>query len=114
MKKTLLTLFFFLPLILIAQPVDLFQQFNGRLDFTAFGNTLNEFPNNGPNANCDQLDSSTASLSLTSGQTFVSAHLYWGSIGTGDFDVELNGTAISAERTFSHTFNGNPYFCHLL
>jgi hypothetical protein len=58
------------------------------------------------------LDSSSATLALTSGQTFVSAHLYWGSVGTGDFDVALNGTAISAERTFNYTFAGNglPYF----
>ena len=110
MKKILLTLLFLFPLLTIAQPVELFQQFNGRLDFTAFGNTLNEFPNNGPLANCTPLDSSSATLSLTSGQTFESAHLYWGSVGTGDFDVELNGTAVSAQRTFSYTFNGNPYF----
>ena len=110
MKKLLFVFVFCYSIFLSAQPVNLFQQFNGRLDFTAFGNTLNEFPNNGPGANCTLLPSSSATLNLTSGQTFVSAHLYWGSIGTGDFDVELNGTPITAQRIFSHTFNGLPYF----
>ena len=106
MKKKLLSLLFLFPLFITAQPVDLFQQFNGRLDFTAFGNTLNEFANNGGQGNCTPLASSAATLSLTSGQTFESAHLYWGSVGTGDFDVALNGTAIAAQRTFSYTFAG--------
>ena len=112
MKKKLLSLLFLFPLFITAQPVDLFQQFNGRLDFTAFGNTLNEFANNGGQGNCTPLASSSATLSLTSGQTFESAHLYWGSVGTGDFDVALNGTAITAQRTFTYNnpFTGLPYF----
>jgi gliding motility-associated-like protein len=110
MKNFLLVFFLITSAILFAQPVNLFQQFNGRLDFTAFGNTLNEFPNNGPNGNCTLLLSSNATLNLTSGQTFVSAHMYWASVGTGDFDVALNGIPISADRVFSHTFNGLPYF----
>src|SRR5690606_4838279 len=38
------------------------------------------------------------------------AMLYWSGSATGDFDVKLNGFDISAERTFSHVFNGLPYF----
>ena len=111
MKKLLLLLvLLFTQMLMFAQPVDIYRQFNGRLDFTAIGNTLNEFPNNGPMGNCTLLPSSSATLNLTSGQTFVSAHLYWGSVGTGDFDVELNGIPVTAQRTFAHTFNGNPYF----
>lgn len=110
MKKILLLTLFFTQILMFAQPVDLFQQFNGRLDFTAFGNTLNEFPNNGGNGNCTLLLSSSATLNLSAGQTFVSAHLYWGSVGAGDFDVDLNGNAITADRIFAHTFNGLPYF----
>ena len=108
MKKILVLAFLFAQIIMFAQPIDLFRQFNGRLDFTAFGNTLNEFPNF--NGYCGQLLSSDATLNLSGGQTFVSAHLYWGSIGTGDFDVDLNGNAITADRVFSYTFNGSPYF----
>ncbi len=108
MKKLILLLIFVFPLFVFSQPVTLFQQFNGRYDFTAVGNTLNAQPNF--NGYCGQLLQSTASLALNPGQTFVSAHLYWGSIGTGDFDVSLNGTPISAQRIFSHTFNGQSYF----
>ncbi|OAD90560.1 hypothetical protein A7A78_14730, partial [Aequorivita soesokkakensis] len=108
MKKLILLLIFVFPLFVFSQPVTLFQQFNGRYDFTAVGNTLNAQPNF--NGYCGQLLQSSATLSLNPGQTFVSAHLYWGSIGTGDFDVSINGTPISAQRIFSHTFNGQPYF----
>jgi len=110
MKKLLLFVFLFTQILVFAQPVDVFRQFNGRLDFTAFGNTLNEFPNSNGGGYCGQLPSSSATLNLSAGQTFVSAQLYWGSVGTGDFDVDLNGNAITADRTFAHTFNGLPYF----
>ncbi len=108
MKKLLLLLLFIFPLFIFSQPVQLFQQFNGRYDFTAVGNTLNTAENN--NGYCGQLTQSSANLNLNTGQTFVSAHLYWSSIGTGDFDVSINGNAVSAQRIFSHTFNGQPYF----
>ncbi len=108
MKKLILFLALLFPLFVFSQAVTLFQQFNGRYDFTAVGNTLNAQPNF--NGYCGQLLQSSATLNLSPGQTFISAHLYWGSIGTGDFDVSLNGTPISAQRIFSHTFNGRPYF----
>lgn len=108
MKKLILLLIFACPFFALSQPVTLFQQFNGRYDFTAVGNTLNTAENN--NGYCGQLLQSSATLNLTAGQTFVSAHLYWSSVGTGDFDVTINGNPISAQRTFSHIFNGNPYF----
>ena len=62
MKKLLLILILTVPLLSISQPIDLFQQFNGQYDFTAFGNTLNEFPNFG--GYCDILPESSADLSL--------------------------------------------------
>src|SRR5690606_41781181 len=108
MKKLILLLLLVFPLFVFSQPVQLFQQFNGRYDFTAVGNTLNAQPNF--NGYCDQLLQSSATLNLNPGQTFISAHLYWSSVGPGDFDVAINGTPISAQRIFSHTFNGNPYF----
>ncbi|MCZ4319620.1 hypothetical protein O4H26_11510, partial [Aequorivita viscosa] len=108
MKKLILFFTILFPLFVFSQPIDLFQQFNGRYDFTAVGNTLNAQPNF--NGYCGQMLQSSATLNLNPGQTFISAHLYWGSIGTGDFDVAINGTPISAQRIFSHTFNGDPYF----
>ncbi|AFL80355.1 hypothetical protein Aeqsu_0852 [Aequorivita sublithincola DSM 14238] len=109
MKKLLLLLLFIVPFFSIAQPVSLYKQFNGRYEFTAVGNTLNTHENNnsGP---CDILLQSSAVLNLNAGQTFVSAHLYWGSVGPGDFDVAINGTAVSAERVFGYNFDGRPYF----
>ncbi|MRT15757.1 hypothetical protein F3C99_02150, partial [Vitellibacter sp. q18] len=110
MKKFLLLFIFVFPLFVFSQPVQLFERFNGRYDFTAFGNTLSTAENNGGGNPCILLPQSSASLSLTLNQTIVSAHLYWASVGNGDFDVALNGTPISAQRTFSHNFQGLPYF----
>lgn len=108
MKKLLLPILLLLPLFIFGQTVELFKQFNGHLDFTAFGNTLNAAENN--QGYCSMLSESSATLYLAPGQTFVSAHLYWGSIGAGDFEVDINGTAITAERIFNYSFNGKPYF----
>lgn len=111
MKKLILLLIFACPFFALSQPVTLFQQFNGRYDFTAVGNTLNKCENNSGSNTCYEiLPQSSANLNLTAGQTFVSAHLYWSSVGTGDFDVAINGNPVSAQRTFSHIFNGQPYF----
>jgi gliding motility-associated-like protein len=111
MKKLILLLIFAFPLFSIAQPVSLYKQFNGRYEFTAVGNTLNKCENNSGSNTCYEiLPQSSATLNLNAGQTFVSAHLYWGSVGTGDFNVAINGTAITAERVFSYNFNNQPYF----
>ncbi|MDV6168109.1 gliding motility-associated C-terminal domain-containing protein [Flavobacterium sp. DG1-102-2] len=108
MKKILLLLFTFLTASLAYPQVDiaLYQQFNGRYDFTFVGNTLNEHPNgptglNGAFAPCELLPSSSAQLSLASGNIIEKAYLYWAGSGTGDFEVKLNGTAITAERDFA-------------
>ena len=109
-KKFILLLILAFPFCLIAQPVDTFQQFNGRYDFTAFGNTLNASPNP-----CFLQPSSTADLNLGPTETLLSAHLYWSgpwpSPNGGDLDVTLNGAPITASRTFSLTSGvGNNYF----
>jgi len=93
------------------QNVSLYNQFNGPYDFTFIGNTLNIQPN-GANAPCLLLSSSTASLNLITGNTIETAYLYWAGSGTGDFNVKLNGIAISAQRSFSaiQNFNNNPFF----
>ncbi|WP_151892458.1 CARDB domain-containing protein, partial [Patiriisocius marinistellae] len=114
MKRYLLILLFCFSGTLLSQvePITLFQQFNGRLDFTGVGNTLNASANPG---SCDLLSESSAELLLQPTETIVSAHLYWSSpwvnaIG-GDFNVMLNGSAVSATRDF-HLIagTGNTYF----
>lgn len=93
------------------QNVSLYNQFNGRYDFTFIGNTLNVQPN-GANDPCDLLDSSVATLNLNSNDIIESAYLYWAGSGTGDFNVKLNGIDITSQRNFSaiQSSNGNPFF----
>ncbi|MFN3640509.1 MAG: gliding motility-associated C-terminal domain-containing protein, partial [Flavobacterium sp.] len=86
-------------LSVLGQDISLYQQFNGRYDFTFIGNTLNTGENN-VQAVLEILDSSAAELSLLPGQTLEKAYLYWAGSGTGDFEVELNGETIKAERMF--------------
>lgn len=93
-----------LPLYTFGQDIELFQQFNGRYDYTAIGNTLNT-DENGFFGNCGILTSSSANLSLNSSQNIIAAYLYWAGSGTGDFDIEINGIPISAERTFSNALD---------
>lgn len=94
-----------------AQNVTLYNQFNGRYDFTFIGNTMN-VAENGAFDPCLILTSSASTLSLNSGDVIKSAYLYWAGSGTGDFNVTLNGTPIVAERTFALTLasSGMPFF----
>ena len=113
MKRFLLPFLIFLPFLVFSQqvvPITQHLQFNGRYDFTAFGNTLN-IEENGAFGQCTILTQSSADLQLDPGQTFLSAHLYWAGSGNGDFNVKLNGTSITAQRTFNLTANsGLTYF----
>ena len=61
---------------------------------------------------CVILTSSTATYNLNPGDVVESAYLYWAGSGTGDFNVNLNGTPIVAERTFALTWanSGLPFF----
>ncbi|MCW5521216.1 hypothetical protein J1N09_15335, partial [Aureitalea sp. L0-47] len=105
MKKIVLLLALIFSATLSAQPVTLFEQFNGRYDFLAFGNTLNTGPNP-----CNILTQSSADFSMPIGGTLVTAKLYWAGSGSGDFDVVLNGDPVTAERNFGINFNGLDYF----
>ncbi|NNM22679.1 MAG: hypothetical protein HKO54_03925, partial [Flavobacteriaceae bacterium] len=97
--------------IIWSQEIDLFQQWNGRYDYLSFGNTLNEVEN-GANSACTILTESSAVYTLQPGQTLVAAYLYWAGSGSGDFDVLLAGTPVTAERMFSYTLpnTSNIYF----
>ncbi|WP_353779306.1 gliding motility-associated C-terminal domain-containing protein [Winogradskyella sp. 3972H.M.0a.05] len=112
MKPILVIFFLFLlgfPQLSIAQDVSLYQQFNGRYDYTAIGNTLN-LVENGPLNTCDIITSSSADLSLDADQTIIAAYLYWAGSGNGDLDVELNGQPISAERVFNDALDPTRVF----
>lgn len=93
-------IFLFIFFVSSAQEIELYQQFNGRYDYLAIGNTMNT-AENGSGAPCEILTSSSANLELQPGQSVVAAYLYWAGSGDGDFEVTLNGTPITADRTFA-------------
>ena len=92
-----------LPFSLQAQQVELFTQHNGNYDYLAFGNTLNPAENG--DGVCEILEESSAQFELQPGQRLIAAYLYWAGSGTGDFEVELNGNVIKAERQFAFDFD---------
>lgn len=108
MKKKILTLFAILITLTCYSQVDvaLYQQFNGRYDFTFVGNTLNLGHNTANTSPCTLLTSSSANLNLATGNVIEKAYLYWAGSGNGDFNIKLNGQQIIAERTFDVIFNG--------
>lgn len=107
--------YIFAPVLLLlslfghAQDIGLYQQFNGRYDYTAIGNTLNLIEN-GSFVACEINTEASADLTLDANQTVVAAYLYWAGSGAGDFNIRLNGQAISAERTFSDAIDPSRIF----
>ncbi|WP_240723608.1 gliding motility-associated C-terminal domain-containing protein [Flavobacterium sp. J27] len=84
------------------QDITLYTQINGRYDFTFIGNTMNTAENN-LTAGLVTGTSSSAQLNLSPDDTVIKAFLYWSGSGDGDFEVDLNGTIMTPERTFSHS-----------
>lgn len=100
-RSFILLLFLIYTLPTSAQDIELFQQFNGRYDYTAIGNTLNPFENNLDFSFCFPLDSSSADLNLSTDTTIIAAYLYWAGSGFGDQEVSLNGINVIAEDTYT-------------
>lgn len=112
-KKTTLFLIigiFLSPFLFFGQDISLYTQVNGRYDFTFVGNTMNSAENN-PTPFYVTGTSSSATLNLGPSDTVVRAYLYWAGSGDGDFEVDLNGTTITPDRTFSHSrfFDPNTF-----
>ena len=110
---TRLLFLFFLVGKMYGQNVSLYQQYNGRYDFTFVGNTLNMGENN-ITVGCEDLiaASSSANLALSGAQQLHQAFLYWAGSGTGDTSVSLNNQTVTATRLFSNinSSSGLPYF----
>ncbi|MFK7781953.1 gliding motility-associated C-terminal domain-containing protein [Psychroserpens sp.] len=100
-KFVIYTFFFAISFSVFGQDIELFQQFNGRYDYTAIGNTLNPFENNIVQSFCNPLESSTADLNLSIDNTIVAAYLYWAGSGTSDSSVELNGIPFEADGIYN-------------
>ena len=113
MKQHLNTSVFSICILLInllsAQDITLFNQFNGHLDYTAIGNTLNTSENNS-SVNCVINTASSASLNLSSSHTIEAAYLYWAGSGSGDFTVTLDTTEITPSRTFAYSLDSSRQF----
>ncbi|GGW66121.1 gliding motility-associated-like protein [Winogradskyella epiphytica] len=93
----------------MAQDISLYQQFNGRYDYLAIGNTMN-LAENGTSAPCEIHTESSANLTLNDNQNVVAAYLYWAGSGAGDFNISLNNIDITTERTFSDAIDSNRIF----
>ena len=119
MKLKLLHYFFiviyFISCSIFAQDISLYKTFSGKCDFIFIGNTLNLVENNNvegmPEPACKILKSSKATLNLDAENIVENAYLYWAGSGTGDFNVKLNDTKITATRTFTiENSAGDPFF----
>ena len=110
MKKIYYLLFTLLfSVIVFSQNIELYTSFLGKYEFTMIGNTMNTVEN-GTTGPCVILTQSSATLSLNPTQTIIAAYLYWsgsGSLTNGDLNIELNGTAITPDRTFSNAMGSN-------
>ena len=69
----------------LAQSIALYEQHNGKFDYTAIGNTLNLIEN-GAFSECSILQGSEAELNMPASQSVIAAYLYWAGSGAGDFD----------------------------
>lgn len=98
---------FLLPFLGKAQNITLYEQVNGRYDFTFVGNTLNSAENN-PTLGFVTGNSSSAILNLSNDDAVIKAYLYWAGSGDGDYEIDLNGVPLTAERTFSHSVFFSP------
>ena len=97
-----------------SQPVSLFKQYTGNYDFYMIGNTMNTVAN-GTGGPCTILTQSSAVLNINAPQDILGAFLYWsgsGSLTEADLNVQLNGTPITAQRTFTVTASQTnlPFF----
>ncbi len=93
-----------------AQNITLYEQFQGRYNFTFIGNTLNPEENTFMSS-ASILTSSSAQLNLSTTDQIEKAYLYWAGCGPGDFEVKLNGISYTSQRNFALqriSFFGNP------
>lgn len=103
MIKILRLFILFSSFLAYSQPVKLFKQYTGRYDFFMIGNTMNSGPN-GTGAPCTILTQSSAVLNLNANANIQAAFLYWSGSGNSsqaDLNVKLNGTPITAQKTFA-------------
>lgn len=108
-QRYIYILCFWFPITLCGQNIALFEQFNGRYDYTAIGNTLNPFENNLVQGFCSTLPLSQATLSLENPENIVAAYLYWAGSGEADTNITLNTLPIDAEWIYNVDYDDADY-----
>lgn len=92
-------------------PISLFNNVVGHVNYQATGNSLRSSPNTV--SACALNSASSASITgIPAGASIRAGYLYWaGSGATADTTVSLNGSSVSADRSFADTFffGGNTY-----
>ena len=93
-----------------AQTITRYARDTGNINFVTTGGSLRNAPNTS-NA-CSVNATSTQALSgIPALRTVRKAYLYWGASGnTADTTVTLNGSNVTASRTFARTFNNGTAF----
>ena len=93
-----------------AQAITRFTRDTGNINFTTTGGSLRSSPNTGTPCSVNTTSSQTLS-GIPAGRTVRTAYLYWGASGnTADTSVTLNGSTVTASRTFARTFNNGTAF----
>jgi gliding motility-associated-like protein len=110
LKSLLLFIFILVVNNFFGQNLSLYQQFNGRFNYTMIGNSHNTIENSFQATPQTILTSTTATLNLDAQDQIEKAYLYWAGCGTGDFNVKLNNATITAERTFAVNLFGTYNF----
>jgi gliding motility-associated-like protein len=110
LKYILLLIFILVNNNLLGQNLSLYQQFNGRYNYTMIGNSHNTQENSFQTTPQNILTTTLATLNLNAQDQIEKAYLYWAGCGTGDFVVKLNNTNITAERTFATNLFGTYNF----
>lgn len=82
----------------------LYKSFSGNVNFAGTQVTIRDRTRGAsPCAVSAESVSQSASLSLPTGATVVSAHLYWAGSGTTDSAVNMNGKAVAGDASRSYT-----------
>ncbi len=93
-----------------AQAITRFVRDTGHINFVTTGGSLRNADNN-TNACTVNATSSQALTGIPAGTTIRNAYLYWGASGNAaDTSVSLNGSTVTATRTFARTFNNGTAF----
>ena len=93
-----------------AQTITRFVRDTGHINFVTTGGSLRNADNT-TNACSINATSAQALSGIPVGTTIRNAYLYWGASGNAaDTSVTLNGSAVTATRTFARTFNNGTAF----